>query len=289
MEKKNYELVISINVFQKPLFLLKQLENIKTFVEAEYCVILNCNDLMFHELQKMEFPSNIFINPIIINKKRFHGSLTLGIISNMSFALENMIFKYFIVISGRTMFYKKMSLENLDVLQKKWSNLDEYFFQQKSSFNNNDLLILDCLGVLNEHNLNILENNKLNNENNLLDGWWPDGWCWPWFKNTKLAQHYFNLGFRLECSYHEGLVFSYQVSSNIIYFLNNNYEILNDLCNFPCSVEEFSLQTISCNEVNNNNLEYGFSFIGQGNVDPNKYDFSKENCFVLKVNPDDFD
>ena len=145
--------------------------------------------------------------------------------------------------------------------------------------------------ILQKYNIEFNQevNNKLNKENNLLEGWWPDGWYWPWFKETKLAQHYLNLGFKLECSYHEGLVFSYQVTFNIIDFFNNYPDILKDICNFPCCVEEFSLQTISCNEINNNNLEYGFSFIGHGNVDPNKYDFSKENCFVLKVNPEDFD
>lgn len=289
MDKIKYELVISINVFQKPTFLLKQLENIKNFIISNYCVILNCNEFMFNELKKFNFSENIFIHPIPINKSRFHGSLINGIISNMKFALENFIFNQFIILSGRTLFYNQISLENLINLQKKWTSIEEYLVYQKKGFINYDVLILNGLGLLNETNKNIINENKKEKKFQLVEGWGLDAWFWPWFKNTLLANYYLNLGSGLECSYHEGLVFSFNVCINIINFLNRNTEIFYDLCNFQCCVEEFALQTISCNEVNSENLEYGFTFIGQGNVDESDYDFLKENCFVFKVNPDKYD
>jgi hypothetical protein len=39
---------------------------------------------MFQELSKILLPSNVHINPEIINKQRQHGSLTRGIIPNNS-------------------------------------------------------------------------------------------------------------------------------------------------------------------------------------------------------------
>ena len=107
--KKKIDIVISINVFQKPFFLLKQLQNIYDNVLSSYCVVLNCNEFMFHELNKLELPNNVFINPEIINKARFHGSLTHGIVSNMNYAIHHFDFKYFLILSGRTIFYKKMT------------------------------------------------------------------------------------------------------------------------------------------------------------------------------------
>jgi len=290
MEKIKIDIVISINVFQKPSFLLKQLQNIYDNVLCSYCVVLNCNDFMFHELNKIQLPNNVFINHEIINKARFHGSLTNGIVSNMNYAIHHFVFEYFLILSGRTIFYKKMTLENLYILNKKWNSIEEMQTTQKSEFNNMDTLIIGCLGLLNDENWKIIEENKKNKKNKVIqkiDGWWPDGWYWPYFKNTKLAQYYLNNGYRLECSYHEGLCFSYNVVNNILNFFNRNLEIKDDLFNFYCCVEEFALQTISHNEVDETNLEYGFSFIGQANCSPEYYDFERENTYLYKVDPTD--
>jgi hypothetical protein len=62
--------------------------------------------------------NNVIINPEYIEKKRFHGSLTRGIYSNILYALQNYTFSKFIILSSRTIFYKTMNITNLDKIQK---------------------------------------------------------------------------------------------------------------------------------------------------------------------------
>lgn len=101
-------LLISINVFEKPDFLKKQLENIKQFVNIDYCIILNCNNYMYNILQN-ETLEYVIVNPEIIDKKRFHGSIVNGIYSNMKYSVENLIFSHFLVLSSRCFFYNTLN------------------------------------------------------------------------------------------------------------------------------------------------------------------------------------
>jgi len=241
VEKKIFDMIISINIYDNFNFLKKQLYIIKKNILCSYCVILHCNNHMFFLLKSKSLPNNIYINPHILNKKRFHGSLTHGIVSNMKFALKNFQFKYFIILSSRTIFYRQIKFEYLDVLNKKLKNLK-------------DLKV------------------KKFNENN---------WHWPSIRNTLLAKYYLKKGYYLYRSAHEGLCFSFNVVDNIINFLNKQTKIRNDLFNFNHCVEEFALQTISMNQVNKSNLEYGFINIGHGVT--NKCDFNAKNKFVRKI------
>jgi hypothetical protein len=104
-------IIISINVYHNPPFLLYQLENIRNHVQSPYRVILNCNDTMFNELQ--DLPENVVKNPEVISKQRFHGSLVHGIYSNIIYALDNYTFDYFIVLSSRTIFYRNVNESDL--------------------------------------------------------------------------------------------------------------------------------------------------------------------------------
>jgi hypothetical protein len=113
-KKKTYDVIISINVHEKVSFLIKQLDNIKQNVSCNYAVILNCNDYIHEECKNTILPENVYINPEIINKKRFHGSLTHGIYSNMNYALDHFDFKYFIICSSRNFFTNNMRLEDLN-------------------------------------------------------------------------------------------------------------------------------------------------------------------------------
>jgi len=227
-----------------PHFLNKQLASIASHVLSPYIVILNCNDYMFNALKNKNLPSNVYINPEIINKKRFHGTLTKGIVSNMMYVNSQFSYKYFIVFSGRTFFYRPIKLANLDAMKKTWTNTEQMI--QKSVFTDMN-------------------------------------WHWPKFRNTLLAKHYLHAGFRLYGEAHEGLVFSYHVVQNILIFLNNHPIIRDNLFTYNSCVEEFALQTISQNEVNLANLEYGFSYIGNGSdekcdtKDPNKY--TQKKCY----------
>jgi len=229
--KINTEIILSINVHEMVHFLLKQIDNIKEYLLEDYYIILNCNDYMFNELKNIELPKNILINNEVINKKTYTGKLTEGIYSNMKYAFDKFNFKYFIILSSRNLFYNKL---NIDILNKK----------QKIFLDSNDY-----------------ENYILSNKNKNSESY--NNWHWPSFTKTILAQHYLNKNLNLYGSCHEGLVFHYYVCENIISFLEKKEDYKKDLFNFNHVVEEFSLQTISMNEINTENLYYGFTTINR--------------------------
>lgn len=117
MNKTDTIIIISINVHEKVNFLLKQLENIKKHVLLVHYIILNCNDYMNNALKDIKLPSNVIINNDIINKKRFTGTLTQGIYSNIKYAITHYNFKYFIILSSRNLFYNILCANNLDRLK----------------------------------------------------------------------------------------------------------------------------------------------------------------------------
>jgi hypothetical protein len=79
---------------------------------------------MFEKLSKITLPNNVYINPEIINKKRHHGSLTHGIVSNMEYA-KQFDYNYFLILSGRTIFYRKLS--SLDSFNEQDKPARNYF------------------------------------------------------------------------------------------------------------------------------------------------------------------
>lgn len=107
-------IVLSVNVHEKVSFLKRQLSNFEEYV-TDYVVILSCNDYMFNELKGLPL-KNVVVNPEIINKRRFHGSLTRGIHSNMKLAKARWAFDYFVVLSSRNLFYNKLDASKLSHL-----------------------------------------------------------------------------------------------------------------------------------------------------------------------------
>ena len=109
------QIVVSVNVHEKPDFVMKQLNNFMKFIKVKFHVILNCNDKMIELLgNNEEFLKikNVILNPIAINKQRYHGSITNGICSNMKLACSLFKFDYFIVLSSRTFFYKTLDIHH---------------------------------------------------------------------------------------------------------------------------------------------------------------------------------
>ena len=240
------DIVISINLYKSLATLKLQLDTIKKHVLSSYVIILNCNNYMFNLLQNNNILSNnIYINPEIINKNVYEGTILHGIVSNMIYAINNFNFKYFIILSGRTIFYRNITITNLDFFYKKWKNEEEMIQTQKIEFLNMN--------------------------------WW-----WPIFRKTNLAQYYLNKGYRLHNSEHEGLCFSYNIIKNILNFLVPQLNIMINAFNFKGCIEEFVLQTISYNEFDNSNLEYGFISIGNGIH--NEYDINDPNKYTCKIN-----
>jgi hypothetical protein len=124
---KYVDFIFSINVHEKPQFLLKQIENIKKNVTGTYRIILNTNKLMFDILHILDLDKNIKINSNYIEKRRFHGSLTQGIYSNMKIAIKHYNFSYFIVLSSRTFFFKGINLKLI--------NKEKRIKQQNQNYN----------------------------------------------------------------------------------------------------------------------------------------------------------
>lgn len=239
-------IIISINVYQKPSFLLYQLENIREHVQSPYRIILNCNDTMFNELQ--DLPENVVKNPEVINKRRFHGSLVHGIYSNMIYALDHYTFDYFIVLSSRTIFYRKVNVTALDIAAQQICAPDKY---------------RACTTDFST-------------------------WQWPLFVKTLLAKWVrangsahdglclhksVHEGRCLHKSAHEGLCFRQDVIRNIHHFLSDNPVITQDLIVFPACVEEFALQTIAGGD---------YLYLGHGIM--NNVDMSDPNKYTRKIN-----
>lgn len=245
--KKEIDIIISINVHEKPHFLMKQLDNISVFLNINYYVILNCNDYMYNELKQIELPDNIIINEEIINKNTFSGTLTKGIYSNMLYALENFKFKHFVILSSRNLFYNTLDLNILDNRQKIFSDISEITKREKISVDYID-------------------------------------WHWETFIKTEIMQYYLKQELDLISSCHEGLVFHFHVCENIVGFIDNpiHKSIKEDLFSFPYCVEEFALQSIATYEINPENLYYGFTIISRGSM--TDYEIPSEpNLFLYKT------
>ena len=238
-------IVFSINVHEKIEFLKKQLDNIRDFVLSKYIVVLSCNQYMYEECNKTDFPPNIWINPEIIEKKRFHGSITQGIYSNMKHVIQNQIdFHYFVILSSRNMFYKPMRENDLSGRQ---------------------------IWVQNPHAYQRLCKTQKTVTKD---------WHWKSFEQTNLARYFRKNGYALYSSQHEGVVFHKTVCLNIIWFLDSKPGIRDHLFQYNNCVEEFALQTIAVNCIHPKKREIGFFNIGRGwdlEVQPIK---SSKNSFV---------
>ena len=222
---------------------MKQIQTIQQYVPCDHVILLNCNACMYYILTHISLPANVVINPEIIEKKRYDGSVTRGFVSNMEYALKTFNFRFFIVLSARTIFYKQLDLENLNRLQPKWANMEEREHICVRTFTSNE-------------------------------------WHWPTFKQTDVARHYLKRGYRLWISAHEGLCISVCVCRNIIAFFNKYPRIRDNLFHYKYCVEEFALQTIATNEVDPN-LEYGFLDLGHGVSD--NYDPHATNKYTRKI------
>ena len=222
-----YDVVFSINVHENFNFLLSQLKNIQENVRCSYAVILNCNAYMYEQCTQYTFPNYIHIHPVILNKCRFHGSLTHGIFLNMQYALEHIQFEYFIVTSSRNFFENDMRIEDLNRIVELESNGIEVI----------------------KHQQELYRNKKIHEINNL--GWFP------WMVHTPVFMQYMiDHDHSFYHSSHEGLMFPKKDCLIVQQFLDTRPEMKTDLFmedtltedgqltkeGYP--VEEIALQTI---------------------------------------------
>jgi hypothetical protein len=205
--KEKFDLVISINVHEKPDYFLEQLQNINKFVNVNKKIILNCNDYMYNELLSKEL-ENTIINPTTINKSTFHGSLTQGIISNMNYALNNFDFEYFLVMSSREFFYN--SLTEISEI-KKHENFLGAPIKKRKDYETNE--------------------------------WWYPSIR----NETKLFKFLQNNEMYFSASAHEGMCFTEETCQYIINFMRSNPEIEIDTYEVNLCVEEFACQSMAVN------------------------------------------
>lgn len=123
---KDRDIIVSINVHENPEFLFRQIENIKKHILFSNEILLNCNFFMAETLKNVE-NENFRLNPLSLEKRRYHGSLTKGIFSNIEYALENYNFKYFLVMSSREFFYNKLSDYSQIINNKNNEKYKNYF------------------------------------------------------------------------------------------------------------------------------------------------------------------
>lgn len=257
LEKKKFYVVISINVHENLDFLFYQLENINKYVNLNYAVVFNCNKTIYELLKKnkkINNLDNIIINNIFLEKKRFHGSLTEGIYSNMLLSLNKFHFKYFLILSSRTIFYNKIDkkiLDNLPIMKCK--QINEIKKKMDKCLKLDRMLINECL----------------------------DTRC-PLCLKSELGNYLFKNNLSFTSSGHEGLIFNYEGIKNIIKFLNKNKRIKNDIFNFNDCMEELSLQSICCN------LNCKSIYIGNGTSTNKNINKLPKNKFVYKVEKKSF-
>jgi len=228
-------IVVSINVHEKPEYLLKQISNIKQHLKIDNVVLLNCNKFMFDYFSKKD-KNDFLINPKHMEKRRGHGSLTEGIVSNMKFAMENLDFSHFLVMSSREFFYRELNdINQIKKLIKTTTPLPTGRGKK----------------IPKDGNSGWLTKSK---------NYFMNYWHWPRMRRTKLYQHIQKNNLYLDCSPHEGVVFSRESCAGILNFLENHEEITQDIFNFPWCMEEFALQAI-CTNLADYNVYY---YIGNG-------------------------
>lgn len=266
------DLVISINVHEKPEYLMNQIENINEYVSLKKKIILNCNDFMFEQMSNKDIP-DVDVFPEPLNKKPFQGSLMHGIACNMSHALNNYDFDYFLVMSSREFFCKELTSTSqivehiVDERSAKSTDVDfgEPNFYPAGNY---------CKNRGNFH-VEWFEHSKLP-ERVLLKGDAANMWWWPKFSCTKLYKYIEKNNMSFAHSMHEGMCFSKDTCESIINFFGDNQDIMNELFLFDGCVEEFALQSIASNYG-------GFYYIGNGcdtksleEVNPNKFTYKRK-------------
>ena len=202
-------IVFSINVHEKLKFLQKQIEDIEANVLLDFVILINANEFMYREIMNSGL---LFMKPNVVlypqGINKMHNHGTLT----------------------------KGIYLNMEYAVKNYQF--EYFV------------------VLSSRNLfyNTLHNGNYQAIPKICDGATieqlkKDEWHWHIFLKTKLSQYIIanNWRFCQSDMHHEGLVFDYASSTQIVDFLEKNEEIKDDIFQFNGGVEEFSLQSISIN------------------------------------------
>ena len=96
-----------MNVHEKPEFLRQQISAFEKYFKFSWRLALSCNSVMHAQLA-----GEPAVNPEVIEKRRFHGSLLRGIMSNIRWqSSQDLLFV--LVMSSRTVPRRAMELDDL--------------------------------------------------------------------------------------------------------------------------------------------------------------------------------
>ncbi len=238
------DIVISINIYRHEYFNLVWNEILSTMKNTSFIVILNCCYKENVNYIKSNYnDERIIINPVIIPKRRFHGSLLHGIFMNMKYIIDKDIhFKYFLILSNRTTLIPDIKIKNKPQYPSGFENLEQL---DVLIYNNNKLV----------QTLKEEKHKRICNLNNCFNKLyptipvWSDGpllgsWHWPVWEQTTIFKYLDEKDSMIYGSYHEGLFFTMDSVIGIINFFNYNNNIFEKTVVENGSLEEFALQSI---------------------------------------------
>lgn len=110
--REKVTLVVVINVHELPSFILLHLRHIRAHLPpVSYRILLNCNAEMLAALRRTDAAE--LCHPAPLEKRRHHGSLLHGIVSNFELALQRWDAELFLVLSSRSWFRRRLTLDEL--------------------------------------------------------------------------------------------------------------------------------------------------------------------------------
>ncbi len=227
---------------------------------------------MFNELNKniiIDDKIKIIINPEIINKRRFHGSITQGIFSNLEYIINNNInFDYFLVLSSRTILTSSLNFEKI----KKYMVVTKNIFKE---FEKNNIQFIHSPAYAD----NIPEGKRTPKSYRIcdpidsLDGFSVYGYeknyrgvrpNYKWyFRDPRIVQtnwlKNFKENFKLIVGgKHEGLCFTKSIVLKMYKFSINNNELMDEIYKTKLCVEEIIPQTLACSLSDDGDFYYTF-------------------------------
>mmetsp|Transcript_23303 Transcript_23303/g.66295 ORF Transcript_23303/g.66295 Transcript_23303/m.66295 type:complete len:342 (-) Transcript_23303:12-1037(-) len=237
-------ILVAVNVHEKPDVLMLQLANINAGLNNSFRphVALSCNAMMHRNLSRAVLPPYAELNPEVIEKQRFHGTLLQGIVSNLRFLAARHHFSHALVLSSRSRIEQEITLDDVQ------NSIDtcSRFFRER------------C------HDTRVCHMSKCHST------YARNAKLWEGFNHTLLAQHVSNnTGHnpQLLGAPHESLLLESGTVRKILRFLDEHPEIEQDLYERRQAVEEFALHTLAAF------VGGGFGYMGAGRGGP--YSFYK--------------
>lgn len=243
----NRTVLVAINVHERPDLCERQMQNINRHFRKSNLrpqVLLSCNEGMMRNLSRAKkTPSNVYLNPVVIEKSRFTGSILHGIISNLRYGASLTPFRYALVLSSRSRIFKDL-VEGDFVASLQAC---ETFVRDSCRGKQNHCWMPRC---------EFMMEGKGDRTSHMF---------WGAYQSTKLARHVQGHGeggggragaprsrspgtvsrVPLMGGPHEGLVLEADTVQRILRFLDEHPEIERDLYATLAPMEEFALHTLA--------------------------------------------